>query len=98
MLFIGEKVGTKDGQKLDIAVDPLEGANLVTKDLPNSYSMLAVEEEDLFCTRYLYGKNCYWINLPKNLVDLNNSIEKNISLLSDAKNSKPENLTGTYFR
>ena len=32
-------------------------------------------------------------NLPKNLVDLDNSIEKNISLLSDAKNSKPENLT-----
>ena len=45
MLFIGEKVGTKDGQKLDIAVDPLEGTNLVAKDLPNSYSMLAVAEK-----------------------------------------------------
>ena len=48
MLFIGEKVGTKDGQKLDIAVDPLEGTNLVAKDLPNSYSMLAVAEKESF--------------------------------------------------
>ena len=37
MLFIGEKVGTKKGQKLDLAVDPLEGTNFVAKNLPNSY-------------------------------------------------------------
>ena len=95
MLFIGEKVGTKDGQKLDIAVDPLEGTNLVTKDLPNSYSMLAVAEKgNLFFAPDTYmEKIAIGSNLPKNLVDLDNSIEKNISLLSDAKNSKPENLT-----
>ena len=37
MLYIGEKVGTKNGPKLDIAVDPLEGTNFVAKNLPNSF-------------------------------------------------------------
>ena len=95
MLFIGEKVGTKDGQKLDIAVDPLEGTNLVAKDLPNSFSMLAVAGKQLifFAPDTYMEKIAIGSNLPKNLVDLDNSIEKNISLLSDAKNTKPENLT-----
>ena len=31
MLFIGERVGTKKGQKIDLAVDPLEGTNFVAK-------------------------------------------------------------------
>src|ERR1700689_3785070 len=34
MLFIGEKVGTKLGPKVDIAVDPLEGTTLCAKDMP----------------------------------------------------------------
>ena len=32
MLFIGEKVGTKNGPKVDIAVDPLEGTTLVRQE------------------------------------------------------------------
>src|SRR4029453_8726955 len=31
MLFIGEKVGNKNGPKVDIAVDPLEGPSLWPK-------------------------------------------------------------------
>ena len=30
-VYIGEKVGTKNGQSLDIALDPLEGTNFVAK-------------------------------------------------------------------
>ena len=45
MLFIGEKVGTKNGPKIDIAVDPLEGTNFVAKNLPNAFSMLAATEK-----------------------------------------------------
>ena len=40
MLYLGEKVGTKKGQYLDIALDPLEGTNFVAKSLPNAFSML----------------------------------------------------------
>ena len=33
MLFIGEKLGTKNGPEFDIAVDPLEGTNFVANNL-----------------------------------------------------------------
>ncbi|UNC93688.1 class II fructose-bisphosphatase [Candidatus Contubernalis alkaliaceticus] len=42
MLYTGEKVGTGDEPQVDVAVDPLEGTNLVAKGLPNSLSVLAV--------------------------------------------------------
>ena len=35
MLYIGEEVGTKEGPKVDIALDPLEGTTICAKDLPN---------------------------------------------------------------
>ena len=81
MLFIGEKVGTKKGQKLDIAVDPLEGTNFVAKNLPNSFSVLAASEENnLFFAPDTYMEKIARPNLPNNLVDLDNSVEKNVSL------------------
>ncbi|MFD2170233.1 class II fructose-bisphosphatase [Tumebacillus lipolyticus] len=42
MLYIGEKLGTGDGQKLDVAVDPLEGTNIVAKGLWNGLTVVAV--------------------------------------------------------
>src|SRR5690554_6304244 len=42
MLYIGEKVGTGDEPEVDVAVDPLEGTNLVAKGLPNALSVVAV--------------------------------------------------------
>lgn len=44
MLYIGEKVGTGDEPKVDIAVDPLEGTTPCAKGLPNSISVVAVAE------------------------------------------------------
>ena len=95
MLFIGEKVGTKKGQKLDIAVDPLEGTNFVAKNLPNSFSMLAASEENklFFAPDTYMEKIAIGSNLPKNLVDLDNSVEKNVSLLAEAKNTTPNKIT-----
>ena len=42
MLYIGEKVGTKKGPKLDIALDPLEGTNFVANNKPNAFSMVCL--------------------------------------------------------
>src|SRR6476646_5205141 len=42
MLFIGERVGTTTGPKVDIAVDPLEGTTLCAKDLPGSIAVMAM--------------------------------------------------------
>tara|TARA_B100000686_G_C16800734_1_gene985826 strand:+ start:3628 stop:4569 length:942 start_codon:yes stop_codon:yes gene_type:complete len=95
MLYIGEKVGLQKGQELDIALDPLEGTNFVAKNLPNAFSVLAAAEKgnllsapDTYMEKIAIGSN-----LPKNLLDLDNSVEKNISLLAEAKNTTPEKLT-----
>ena len=37
MLYLGEELGTKIGQKIDIAVDPVEGTNFVAKNLPGEF-------------------------------------------------------------
>ncbi len=100
MLYIGEKVGKKNGQYLDIALDPLEGTNFVAKNLPNAFSMLAVcEKGNLFSSPDTYmEKIAVGPNLPKNLLDLDYSVEKNIKLLSDAKNKDIKKLTACVLK
>ncbi len=95
MLFIGENVGTKKGQKIDLAVDPLEGTNFVAKNLPNSFSVLAASEQNnlFFAPDTYMEKIAIGSNLPQNLVDLDNTVEKNISLLAEAKNTTPDKIT-----
>ena len=95
MLYINEEVGTKNGDDFDIAVDPLEGTNFTAKNLPNALSVLAVTRKgnllhapDIYMEKIAIGPN-----LPKNILDLDFGIEKNIKLLSDAKNLKPNKLT-----
>ncbi|MBV8150855.1 MAG: class II fructose-bisphosphatase [Candidatus Eremiobacteraeota bacterium] len=43
MLFIGEELG-RGGMEVDIAVDPVEGTNLVANGLPNSIAVMAIAE------------------------------------------------------
>ncbi len=43
MLFIGEELG-RGGTPIDIAVDPVEGTNLVANGLPNSIAVMAIAE------------------------------------------------------
>ena len=95
MLYIGEKVGNKSGEEFDIAVDPLEGTNFTAKNLPNALSVLAVTRKNnlLHAPDTYMEKIAVGPGLPKNLVDLDFSVEKNIKLLSDAKNISPDKLT-----
>ena len=95
MLYIGEKVGTKKGQLLDIALDPLEGTNFVANNLPNAFSVIAIAEEgnllaapDTYMEKIAIGSG-----FTKNLLDLDNSVEQNINLLANAKKVKPSELT-----
>ena len=87
MLFIGEKIGTQKGEEFDIAVDPLEGTNFTAKNLPNAISVLAVTfKECLFSAPDTYmEKIAVGSNLPKNIVNLDNTVEENINLLAEAK-------------
>jgi len=86
MLYIGEKVG-KSGIEIDIAVDPLEGTTLCAHNKSDAISVLAISNintmlhaPDIYMEKIATGNN-----LPKNLVDLDQSIEKNLKALAKAK-------------
>jgi len=100
MLYINEKLGTNKGEELDIAVDPLEGTNFTAKDLPNALSVIAVAKKncllkapDMYMEKIAIGSG-----LPDNLINLDHSVEKNIKLLAEAKNTRPENLTACVLQ
>ena len=90
MLYIGEKLGTLNGPKFDIAVDPLEGTKFTANNQPNAFSVIAIAEQgNLLSAPDTYmEKVAVGANLPKNLLDLDNSVKKNITLLADAKKKK----------
>ena len=100
MLHINEEVGTKTGDEFDIAVDPLEGTNFTAKNLPNALSVLAVTRKGnlLHAPDTYMDKIAIGPNLPKNLLDLDFGVKKNIELLSDAKNVKPNKLTACVLK
>tara|TARA_B100000575_G_scaffold100637_1_gene80272 strand:- start:31 stop:972 length:942 start_codon:yes stop_codon:yes gene_type:complete len=94
MLHIGENIGTRNGPKLDIAVDPLEGTNFVADNLPGALSVLAVaNESDLFGAPETYMNKISANCSEPNVIDLDFSVKKNIYNLAEFKNQKPENLT-----
>ena len=90
MLYIGEKLGTLKGPKFDIAVDPLEGTKFTANNEPNAFSVLAIANKgDLLSAPDTYmEKIAIGSNLPKNLLDLDNSVTKNIQILANAKKKK----------
>ena len=95
MLHIGEKVGSGSGIDLDIAVDPVEGTNFVAKNLNGGLSVLALAEKgNLFNAPETYmNKIAGRKNLPKNCIDLDFTIEKNIKNISDYSKKKMSDIT-----
>jgi fructose-1,6-bisphosphatase II / sedoheptulose-1,7-bisphosphatase len=95
MLFIGERVGTATGPKVDIAVDPLEGTTLCAKDMPGSIAVMAMAQAgsllnapDVYMDKIAIGPG-----YPQGVVDLDMTAEENIHALAKAKGVKPGDIT-----
>lgn len=86
MLYIGEEVGTQNGPKVDIALDPLEGTTITAKGGPNALAVIAMAEEGGF----LYAPDVYMNKiaigggLPDDLVDLDETPVNNLKQLGKA--------------
>ena len=94
MLYIGEKLGTGNGPFFDIAVDPLEGTNFAANNLPGALTVISVaEKSNLFNAPETYMDKITISSPEKGVVDLDNSVSKNIKNLAELKNTKPKNLT-----
>ena len=95
MLFIGEKVGTKKGPKVDIAVDPLEGTTLCAKNMACAIATVAMADggtllhaPDVYMEKIAIGPG-----YPKGVVDLDAPAEENIIRLAKAKGVRPAEIT-----
>jgi fructose-1,6-bisphosphatase II / sedoheptulose-1,7-bisphosphatase len=87
MLFIGEKVGTGQGPKIDIALDPLEGTTITAKGGANALAVLAMADDggflnapDVYMDKIAVGGG-----LPDGVVDLDEAPGANLKNLARAK-------------
>lgn len=97
MLYIGEKVGLGEkngGVKVDIALDPLEGTTICATANENSLAVIAFATQggflhapDVYMDKIAVGSN-----LPKGVVDLDNSPKVNLQNLAKAKKCKISDL------
>jgi fructose-1,6-bisphosphatase II / sedoheptulose-1,7-bisphosphatase len=95
MLFIGEKVGTGHGPKVDIALDPLEGTTLTAKAMANALAVVAIAEGGSL----LHAPDVYMDKIgigggyPDGTIDLDAEPGDNISALAKAKGVRASEIT-----
>jgi fructose-1,6-bisphosphatase II / sedoheptulose-1,7-bisphosphatase len=94
MLYIGERVGTGTGPKIDIALDPLEGTTICAKGGPNALAVIAMAEAGGFLNApdVYMEKIAVGAGLPDGLVDLDETVETNLKNLARAKGAEVSEL------
>ncbi|MEL6506281.1 MAG: class II fructose-bisphosphatase [Pseudomonadota bacterium] len=95
MLFIGEKVGTGNGPKVDIALDPLEGTTLAAKAMSNALAVVAMAQggtllhaPDVYMEKIAVGPG-----YPDGVIDLDAPVEDNIVAVAKAKGVETSEIT-----
>jgi fructose-1,6-bisphosphatase II / sedoheptulose-1,7-bisphosphatase len=94
MLYIGEKVGTGQGPRIDIALDPLEGTTITAKGGQNALAVIAMAEAggflnapDVYMDKIAVGGG-----LPDGVVDIDADPATNLKNLAQAKKLAVEDL------
>jgi len=95
MLYIGERVGNPDSElKVDIAVDPLEGTSSVAYGRPEAMVAIAVANKgdllqapDVYMKKIAVGPKCLGV------VDINASVEENVSAVARALGKAKDDVT-----
>lgn len=98
MLYIGEKVGSGQGDAVDIAVDPIEGTRMTALGQANALAVLAVGDKGTF----LHAPDMYMEKLvvgpdAKGAIDLNLTLEDNLQRVAAALNKPLNELTVTLL-
>ena len=86
MLFIGERVGTGEGPKIDIALDPLEGTTITARGGQNALSVIAMAGEGGFLNApdVYMDKIAVGVDVPDGVVDLDEEPGVNLENLAKA--------------
>ena len=98
MLYIGEKLGTGLGPLVDVAVDPLEGTNIVASGGWNALAVLAVADQgnllhapDMYMDKIAVGPEAV------GQIDINASVIDNLKAVAKAKNKDIEDVVVTIL-
>ena len=94
MLYIGEEVGTGEGDAFDIALDPLEGTTLTAKAMGNALAVLAIAPRGglLHAPDTYMDKIAIGPGFPAGVVDLDRSPADNVRTLAAAKGVAPSDI------
>ncbi|MES1209190.1 MAG: class II fructose-bisphosphatase [Pseudomonadota bacterium] len=100
MLYIGEPVGdgATDGPEVDIAVDPLEGTNLVANGLADALAVVAIAEHGQF----LNAPDTYMDKIAvgpdaRGVIDIRKSASYNLAAVAEAKRVGVADLTAVIL-
>ncbi len=94
MLFNGEEVGSMQGPKVDVAVDPVEGTNLLAFGRPNAISVVGLAPAG---TMYDPGPSYYMQKLvvpasAAQMVDLDAPVQHNLQQVAKALDKDVDDL------
>ncbi|MFU8827275.1 MAG: class II fructose-bisphosphatase, partial [Brevefilum sp.] len=95
MLFNGEVVGTGEPPELDIAVDPVEGTELVAKGMPNAIATVAAAPRG---TMFDPGPMFYMSKIAvgpeaKDVIDIEAPVKDNLTKVAHAKGMDLDEVT-----
>lgn len=97
MLYIGERIGGApdegDYPEIDIAVDPVEGTNLIANGTPNAIAVLAASEKG----GLLHAPDCYMEKIVagpacRGALDLEAPVEENLKAIAACLNREVSDL------
>jgi fructose-1,6-bisphosphatase II len=99
MLFNGEEVGTGNGPKCDIAVDPIDGTSLTAAGRSHAISMIAVADRGsmLDASSVFYMRKIVTSHEGIGVVDIQKPIGENIRALAKAKGKPVEEMRVTVL-
>ncbi|NSL52107.1 class II fructose-bisphosphatase [Calidifontibacillus erzurumensis] len=93
MLYIGEELGTKQGPKVDVAVDPLEGTNILASGSWGAFAVIAVADQgnllhapDMYMEKIAVGPDA------AGKIDINAPVIDNLRAVAKAKNKDIEDV------
>ncbi len=98
MLYIGEKLGTGYGPRVDVAVDPVEGTEIVASGGWNALAVLAIADHgnllhapDMYMDKIAVGPEAV------GKIDINASVTDNLKAVAKAKNKDIEDVVATVL-
>ncbi|WP_342508441.1 class II fructose-bisphosphatase [Sporosarcina sp. FSL K6-2383] len=98
MLYIGEELGTGQGPEVDVAVDPLEGTNIVAAGGWNALAVIAIADKgnllhapDMYMDKIAVGPEAV------GKVSLDASVTENLHAVAKAKNKEIGDIVATVL-